>query len=85
MPISLSELAVGRYYITATKQLRRIDKLTKDQKKRTRVHYSSKSARLINPGFWGAATKKNPALATTFARACEKRLTAAEVADLRRR
>jgi hypothetical protein len=85
MPITLSEIAVDRYYVTAKNQLRRIDKLSEDNQGRTRVHYSAKSLNRVRPGFWAAATKSNPALGTTFAKACAKRFSATEVAALRKR
>lgn len=51
MPIPSSQIAVGGYYITDTDQLRKIDEITKDAKKRQRISYSAKSAKYKNRAF----------------------------------
>ncbi|MGB6677673.1 MAG: hypothetical protein WBE44_13350 [Terriglobales bacterium] len=83
MPIPSSQIAVCGYYITDTDQLRKIDEITKDAKKRQRISYSAKSAKYKNRAFVAMGTKANPALETTFANACSKRLSASEIATLR--
>lgn len=85
MGIKTSQVVKGAYYETPTGQLRRIDKLSTDKNKRRRVHYSAKSIKLKNLPFVPQATKANPALDTTFARKCERRLSATEETNLRKK
>ena len=85
MAIPESSVVVGGFYLTATDQLRKVTALTKDDKDRTRVNYMAKSAKITKRDLWGQHTLSNPPLLKTFASACTKKLTAAEISDLRKR
>lgn len=83
MPIPRSQVTSGGYYETNTGQLRRINSIKKDKTGRDRVLYSTKSIFKKVIKFAPAATKKEPALATTFAKACKRKLNNHEVTKLR--
>lgn len=84
MPVPTSSVQVGEYFITATDQLRKVTNLSKDAQGRDRVHYLSKSAKIMGRQFDFGHTISNPPLLDTFANGCDKQLSAADVDNLRK-
>lgn len=83
MPIPESSVQINAYFVTPTDQLRKVTDLTQDDQGKTRVHYLSKSGKIVGRKFWSAATASNPASLENFAHACSKKLSEDEVANLR--
>lgn len=86
MPIDISQIAVGTYFVTPgpKPQLRKVTGTHLDTQGRIRVNYLAKSAQIPRRAFAPAATRANPALATTFATACDRALSQKDVAALRK-
>lgn len=84
MPVSTSSVQVGQYFATATDQLRKVTKLDQDDQGRDRVHYLSKSAKIVGRRFNFGHTIANPPLLETFAIDCDRQLSLADVDDLRK-
>lgn len=82
MPVTADQVKVGSLFITAGQQLRKVTRVFEDNKKRQRVNYQSKSARLEKRKLDFAGTQANPALMTTFCNACDHKLSKAEITDL---
>ena len=83
MTIEKSQVQVGNFFMTPSDQLRKVTKLVKDDKKRTRVHYLCKSGKIANREFVFGPNKSNPPLLATFVKACDRLLSAAELRQLR--
>lgn len=74
---------VGNYYRTSTDQLRKVIDIEIDEKKRTRVVYLVKSARIPGKPFGPQGTKANRKIKTNFEKDCPMPLSDQEVEDLR--
>lgn len=83
MPVPSLSVQVGEYFFKATDQLRKVTKLDQDDQGRDRVHYLSKSAKIVGRPFNFGHTIANPPLLDTFANDCDLHLSAADVANLR--
>jgi hypothetical protein len=85
MPVNQSQVQVGRFFVTPgpNSQLRKVTAMPLDSQSRVRVEYVAKSAKLKGRAFAPAGTKANPALLNTFANACDRVLSAADVSSLR--
>ncbi|MGD9661674.1 MAG: hypothetical protein AB7U63_10405 [Porticoccaceae bacterium] len=83
MPIAEHEVVSGGYYITEGQQLRKVIELRQDEQGRTRIVYMVKSDLIPQKTFGYTATLANPALLSTFANACTKRLDAAAIRQRR--
>ena len=84
MPVPASSVQVGEYFITATKQLRKVTKLDQDDQGHGQVYYFHKSTLIPGRRFDSGHVTANPALLETFAGDCVKQLSPAEIADLRK-
>lgn len=86
MPIHKNQIRVGGYYSAGAKceQLRKVVEIRRDSKGRNRIVYESKSINKNGHPFSPIATLANPALEETFANACCKELSPADVAALRK-
>ena len=84
MPVPASSVQVGEYFITATKQLRKVTKLDQDDQGQGQVYYFHKSTLIPGRRFDSGHVPANPALLETFAGDCVKQLSSAAIADLRK-
>ena len=84
MPVPASSVQVGEYFITATKQLRKVTKLDQDDQGQGQVYYFHKSTLIPGRRFDSGHVTANPVLLETFAGDCVKQLSPAEIADLRK-
>jgi hypothetical protein len=84
MPISISHVVVGEYYNAGNNQLRKVTNIVTDGKGRSRVEYLKKSQAIPGRDFEPGSTRANPARIATFAEQCNRKLTPAEVAILRK-
>ena len=85
MPVNQTQVKVGGFFVTPTpnSQLRKVTGMPTDSQGRVRVEYVAKSAKLKGRAFAPAGTRTNPALLTTFANACDRALSATDIAALR--
>jgi hypothetical protein len=83
LAIQESEIQVGKFYMTPGKQLRRVTELVLDDQGRTRVHYECKSGKKKNQAFVFGPNRSNPPFLSTFAKACDRLLSGAEIKQLR--
>ena len=84
MPVPASSVQVGEYFITATKQLRKVTKLGQDDQGQGQVYYFHKSTLIPGRRFDSGHVTANPAQLETFAGDCVEQLSPAEIADLRK-
>lgn len=84
MPVPASSVQVGEYFITATKQLRKVTKLDQGDQGQGQVYYLHKSALIPGRRFDSGHVTANPALLEAFAGDCVKQLSPTELADLRK-
>ncbi|EJL6980300.1 hypothetical protein NMT45_003590 [Vibrio cholerae] len=85
MSIKVNQIKVGNYYYAGDdcNQLRKVIEIKQDTQNRNLIVYVSKSANIPGCSFAPAATLANPALESTFAKACCKELSASEIQTLR--
>ena len=83
MPVQISEVQSGAFFVTATEQLRKVTQIETHAQSRTRVHYLSKSAKKPGREFDFGHTKANPPLMESFILDCDHLLSAAEISQLR--
>lgn len=83
MPVQVSEVQVGAFFVTTTEQLRKVTKIETDAQSRDRVHYSSKSAKIVGREFNLGHTKATPPLIENFIIECDHVLSTAEISQLR--
>lgn len=67
MPVPASSVQVGEYFITATKQLRKVTKLDQDDQGQGQVYYFHKSTLIPGRRFDSGHVTANPVLLETFA------------------
>jgi hypothetical protein len=84
MSVQHSQIIAGSWFVTATNQLRKVIEVKHQANGTIRVVYEAKSIETPNQKFVRAATITNPPLIETFCDACERELSNAEVADLRK-
>ncbi len=84
MPISISQVEVGEYYNAGENQLRKVTNIVTDDKGRSREEYQTKSQAIPGRTFGSGSTLANPPIIGTFAKKCNRKLTPADVAALRK-
>jgi hypothetical protein len=83
MPVQRCDVQVGAFFITASKQLRKVTKIETDLQSRERVHYLTKSARIASREFNFGHLATNPPLMDSFITDCDHPLSATEISGLR--
>jgi hypothetical protein len=83
MPVQVSEVQVGAFFITSSEQLRKVTQIETDDQSRVRVHYLSKSAKIAGRQFNFVPTKANPPLIGSFISDCDHVLSEVDISQLR--
>ena len=87
MPIPEQDIVEGGYYLTPGNQLRRVDRISADDRGRRRVRFVAKSDNILHEAFGPGSTVTidSQPFVDTFAGNVDHRLSEAEIADRRNR